>query len=291
MQKHAYLILAHANPEFLQTLVNCLDNPANDIFIHWDAKSGDIPALFAKHSPIRFTTDRFKVYWGDFSVVEAEYALFREARRKGSHQYYHLISGADLPIKTQSEIHRQCDQNPEIEYIGFALATDTEINYRVNHFFLFPHQFQSRNVLVKVLRRTAVILQDVFKVRTQKGVFKKGSQWVSVTESFVDYLLDSEAYVRKVFKHTLCPDELYKQTLCWNSIFRDRRLETTDEFEACRRFINWENGDLKELAQDDIPVVLNSNRWFARKFNPANPMIINQILLSINEYGDPNIHH
>lgn len=281
MQKHAYLILAHANPEFLQTLVNCLDDPANDIFIHWDAKSGEIPHITAGESGLLFTSERVSVHWGDFSVVEAEYALFREARRNGRYQYYHLISGADLPVKSQEEIHRQCSLAPETEYIGFATPAEGEIEWRVGHYFLFPHRFQSRSIFIKGVRKAANALQDLFRIRRQNGEFKKGAQWASVTEAFVDYLLSQEENVRKTFRRTFCPDELYKQTLCWNSGFRNRLPGTEDEFEGCRRFIKWENGFLAPIVREDIPAMLGSDRWFARKFSPDDQDTINQVLSSI----------
>lgn len=46
------------------------------------------------------------VRWGDISVVDAEFALFDEAYRRGEYSYYHLLSGVDMPLKTQNYIHR-----------------------------------------------------------------------------------------------------------------------------------------------------------------------------------------
>ena len=37
--KHAFLIIAHDNPELLKVLVDLLDHPDCDIFIHIDLKS------------------------------------------------------------------------------------------------------------------------------------------------------------------------------------------------------------------------------------------------------------
>ena len=36
--KHAYLILAHNEFEVLRKLISALDDPRNDIFIHFDEK-------------------------------------------------------------------------------------------------------------------------------------------------------------------------------------------------------------------------------------------------------------
>ena len=46
-----------------------------------------------------------KVYWGDISLVKVEYLLFESALSHGPYAYYHLLSGTDLPIKSQDYIH------------------------------------------------------------------------------------------------------------------------------------------------------------------------------------------
>ncbi len=282
MSKHAYLILAHSNPAMLQRLLDCIDYPLNDIYIHWDAKSGELPTLSASFSKVVFTSKRVKVYWGDYSVVEAEYLLFNESHKRGPYQYYHLISGADLPIKTQEEIHKECDDKEGTEFIGFADSSESEINWRVNHHFIFPHKLKSSSIIVKGLRKVFFSIQDILKIHNKNGVFKKGSQWVSVTDAFVLYLLSKEKEVRKTFKGTFCPDEMYKQTLCWNSAFRSKLNNTQDEFEGCHRFIKWESGELKDLTLDDVPKMLTSDRWFARKFTPDKEEIIDLVSHSVN---------
>ena len=39
MDRHAYLILAHKNFGQLRKLIELLDDPRNDIFVHVDAKA------------------------------------------------------------------------------------------------------------------------------------------------------------------------------------------------------------------------------------------------------------
>ena len=48
--------------------------------------------------------DRVPVNWGG-SQIRAELSLLKCAVKK-KYDYYHLVSGADLPIKTQDEIHQ-----------------------------------------------------------------------------------------------------------------------------------------------------------------------------------------
>lgn len=41
--KHAYLILDHKEWGLLQTMIDCINDPRNDIFVHIDAKVKEIP--------------------------------------------------------------------------------------------------------------------------------------------------------------------------------------------------------------------------------------------------------
>lgn len=54
-KKHAYLILAHSEPEILGILVSLLDDERNDIFIHIDKKSNIMDFL-------RVKTDRSNLF-------------------------------------------------------------------------------------------------------------------------------------------------------------------------------------------------------------------------------------
>ena len=47
---------------------------------------------------------RMEVQWGDYSVVEAELKLLHAAVAE-NYQYFYRISGMDLPLKPQAEIH------------------------------------------------------------------------------------------------------------------------------------------------------------------------------------------
>lgn len=60
-----------------------------------------------------------EVYWGDISQVQVEYLLFETALSHGSYAYYHLLSGTDLPIKSQDYIHAFFQQNAGKEFVGF----------------------------------------------------------------------------------------------------------------------------------------------------------------------------
>ena len=56
-----------------------------------------------KKSALHFV-ENVREQWGGYSQIQSELILFQAAWEHG-YEYYHLISGVDLPIKTQDEIH------------------------------------------------------------------------------------------------------------------------------------------------------------------------------------------
>lgn len=87
--KHAYLIIAHNEFEILKRLIQALDDERNDIYIHFDRKLNHYPDCRTSYAKLTFLEERMDVRWGDISVVDAEFALFDEAYRRGEYSYYH----------------------------------------------------------------------------------------------------------------------------------------------------------------------------------------------------------
>lgn len=282
--KHAYLIMAHNEPRLLEHLISCLDHERNDIYIHIDRKANfDGCMLSAVQSRLYVLPERLDGHWGDFSLVEIELLLFKEAHARGKYAYYHLLSGVDMPIKSQDEIHAYCDQHSGTEFIGFADAPKQELHWRSQHYFLFPGEFQSANLGKRLLRTVFARLQSCVGYRRCRLKVKKGAQWCSVTEAFVVYLLEKEEQIRSDFSHTYCPDELYIQTLCWNSRFKNAIFDKENEFLSCKRFIKWVDGSLLPLTEDDLGTMLNSPCWFARKFSNSNWRLVKALKKELNE--------
>ena len=276
--KHAYLILAHTDVPLLETLVRSIDDRRNDIYIHWDAKSGKFPSINVKESQLVFLNERIDVRWAGFSMVEAEYLLFKAAYANGPYDYYHLISGSDLPIKTQDYIHSECEKMAGTEFIAFADASQKEIDFRTRHYFLFSEEFRTKNVLKRVLRFLYLKYQDVFYKKRSDITFRKGSQWCSLTHEFVGYLLTQEENVRTTFSHTFCPDEMFIQTVCFNSDYMKKVRKASYEFDGNMRFIKWENGELLHIEAKDLAALKECNRWFARKFSSSDPSLIDKVI-------------
>lgn len=278
--KHAYLILAHHEFDLLRTLIRCLDDPRNDIYVHIDRKAGALPELHAERSALRILGRRIDVRWGDYSVVEAEFALFEAARKNGPYAYYHLLSGADLPLKRQDDIHRFFEANAGMEFIGYTLTEMTpELVRKVQRWHLFPKDFRNRSQVKRIVRALWIRCQELAGWKRNRQIdFKKGSQWVSVTEAMADRFLAQRDWARKVFRNTFCADEIVFQTLCWNSPLRSRLYDTRDDGRGCMRAIGWRDHVLIDWSAGDYETLAASPALFARKFNNTDPAFIERIV-------------
>ena len=283
MYKHAYLIIAHTDFHQLLQLVKQLDDVRNDIYIHIDRKASfDGEEIQTSKAGLYILPQRLDARWGDFSLVEVEYLLFEAAFSQDNYSYYHLLSGVDLAIRSQDDIHHYCEQHAGTEFIGFAQKVPSqELHWRSQHYFLFAKDFHSTSLWKRGLRAAFVYLQDLVHYRRSKWEVKKGAQWCSVTCDFVRYLLAHRVEIYKAFHHTYCPDELFIQTLCWNSPFKERININQDEFEGCKRYIPWKDGHLLPITVDDVELMMQSDKWFARKFSSQQPEVIEALLNKI----------
>lgn len=277
--KHAYLIIAHSSFGLLQELLSALDDVRNDIYVHIDKKANVNEKDFqVEHSKLMFLPIRLDGRWGDFSLVQIELLLFEAAHEKGCYEYYHLLSGVDFPIKSQNYIHEFCSRHSGREFLGFADASDDEIYWRAQHYFLFPRDFQSKNLLKKVFRALFARLQSLVGYTRIREEVKKGCQWCSISHAFVAYILQHKDYIYSKFNHTYCPDEMFLQTLCWNSPFKHRIYDVKDEFGSCKRYIKWKDGvNIQIMDNEDIGSLLDSEKWFARKFTERGAGLLGAI--------------
>lgn len=282
--KHAYLILAHNEYPVLECLIKAIDDPRNDIYIHFDLKVKELPIIKTNKSNLYIIENRIDVRWGDVSVVEAEYILFEEAIKNDIYAYYHILSGVDMPLQSQDEIHRFFDIHQGKEFIGFyQYAMAEEMDRKVNRVHLFPKDFRrvpgTVSLIKRLIRFLAMKIQYIIGYRRNKSVvFRKGTQWASLTADFVRYVLLHKKKVLNTYKYTFCSDEVFLQTLCWNSNFKNNLFNAENEEQGSMRMIGWKDGVLYDWENKDYDILVKSEFLFARKFNSKNIEVVNRIL-------------
>ena len=286
--RHAYLIIAHSNWEQLKTLLQLLDEVNNAIYIHIDSKATDVPMIDLRKSVKKaqiWLYQKYKVYWGSFELVQVELLLFQEAYKK-HYDYYHLLSGADLPIKTQEEINSFFEKNNGLEFVQYdtneRFEKDKEIGRRTKlyHFlqnYRRRYNWKLLNSFFTLLERISLAVQLLLHIdrmrKYPKVVVKYGSQWVSITDDLVEYLLQNEALIQHLFHCTNCADELFIQTLVYNSEFKNRLYDKDfdDDVRGNMRLIDMKkrgnNGNPYTWRITDIEEIKQSKCLFARKFD------------------------
>jgi len=264
--RHAYLIMAHTNFDQLQALIDLLDDARNDIYLHIDKKVQNLPAVTARHSGL-FMTDRIDVVWGSYSQIRCEMTLFRAAA-EGHYQYYHLISGMDLPLKTQDEIHAFFKEHNGMEFIAIDPVTETtkDFSFRTQYYHLLTdYAGNGKSLFRKGLRfldRVLVSAQKALHI-TRKGgaALYKGANWVSITDTMVRHILSQETAIEKQFRLSYCADELFLQSIAMESSLRENITGT------CMRAIDWHRGSPYTYRAEDVPGLLASENLWGRKFD------------------------
>lgn len=296
MKKHAYLIIAYDKFEQLAFQISLLDDPRNDIFIHMDKRTDFTEAdqaklvAAAKHSSVYFTP-RIAVHWGHFSLVECELILYKEASQKDTYAMYHLISGADMPLRSQDDIHTFfADKLDKIFITRYNQEEAEELKlYKLVEHYHFSRRIDPRQLSPlprKLLRayqiaenkiQTALHIDRLHGKREEMG-FDGFSEWKSIGHDVVLAVLAHEVWIRKQFRFTFCSDEYFfpmtlKRAGLLDRIYHyDPVEEVPDEFQGNLRYINWWDGRPYEwtdseadMAQLDKGIALG--HLFSRKFN------------------------
>lgn len=289
--KHAYLIMCHSNFKILAKLVSALDNPRNDIYIHVDSKVNSLnklkKMLTVKKATLTFTR-RINVNWGGFSQIKAELILLEEAT-KNEHAYYHLMSGVDMPLKSQEEIFRFFDDNQGQEFIGIdEISEDGEaFSARIKYYHLLQ-DIIGRNsgvhiAIAEKIEQMLLKFQAVMKVNRLKSVstpIYKGANWFSITHPLAEYLLNNKKLIKQLFGNGLCADELFLQTITMASPYAGNVVNDT------LRYIDWNRGFPYIFKMEDYNELVSSPKLFVRKFDENVDMEVVERLHAMLQVGD-----
>lgn len=269
--KHAYIIIAHNNFYCLEKLLILLDDSRNDIFLHIDAKVKNFDFTkfrsLCKHANVIFPKRRINVQWGTQSQVRTEMLLFRTAAECGPYHYYHLISGSDLPLKTQAEIHTFFADKTECFITIHEKLTDYDYQ-RISRY----HGLFGQNMPWSLrLNGYSGLLQEKLRVDRVRHLghmtIKRGWNWVSLPHCAVELLIKKRRFIRKLTAFSICADEIYKQIVLLNADCRDVKICKDC---SCLRLVDWERGTGSHphtFTEEDYEMLCRSDMLFARKFD------------------------
>lgn len=281
MMKHAYLIVAHNEFGLLEKQMRLLDDPRNDFYIHIDKKVKDFPFdtfhSFLQHSKVYYI-DRLDIRWGDYNMIRCELNLL-EAAMKGNYRYYHLLSGVDLPLKSNDEIHAFFRENDGKELVQYWPMVDPYLVNRTGRFHLI-HLKTSRYSAVRAFGKLAYLpiraLHRCGYVRPwdPDRTFAYGGNWFSITHDLAQYVLSQKNWIHSRFRMTECADEVFLQSVVADSAFREKLYYPKTERNSMgnMRMVDWVRTNGKNpwtFRMEDYESLIHSPCLFARKFSTA----------------------
>ena len=278
--KHAYLIIAHNEFEVLKRLVSALDDARNDIYVHIDKKVKTMPELHAKLSGLYVLDKRIDVRWGHVSQIKTELLLFETALKNGPYEFYHLISGTHLPLKSQDEIHGFFG-----ERAGFNLFSnlekrddDYQVTLKLHRVNLFLRGFASKNRFYRsfsqFMWKSCVAVQRWLHISINNGMpFYWANNWCSMSNDAVALLCEKKREIVRIYRWSFCGDEFFVPSMLMSS---PMALSVINEPDLLYNHIGRYNAVM--LTEDDYDSLTQCSCLFARKFSAANKGLIYKLL-------------
>lgn len=276
--RHAYCIMAHGQIHQLQRLLDVLDDVRNDIYLHVDKKCKDsLSILHTAKSKLIFTSKRLDVRWSDISQVDAEICLFQTMLdTNNNYNRVHFISGVDLPLKTQDEIHDFFNKHNNEEFINIRKDLTFCRRLKFYHFFVC---YRRNHILADYARKLFLLPQLLFvnRLRTAPLKFAYGWNWCSLTVKAIKEIVTTYKKYRYVFLYSTSADELYKQMILYTS--GKYKISSMGPL----RYILFKKGNPspKVLTMVDYNNMMASGCLFARKFDER---VDNEVISKVIEH-------
>jgi hypothetical protein len=277
----AFLISAHHEPETLRRLVEALDEPWVQFFIHVDAKTEIAPFLAAlKDLPrVHFVDKRVKVYWAGWSQIEATLTLMRAAfETEPACERFVFISGACYPTRSNKALRDFLLAEP-LDYITSVRVPNVEESKPLSRFSCWRFEGGNREkgakaFGIKLINKVAERLPIRNWKKGLKGLLPyAGSSWWALTRDTVAYILSFAAAhpaILTFFHHVAYPDEAFFQTVIMNSPIASRvrrNLTYTDWSNPAERPCHITANHVDALTAQSPP---DRPCFFARKFSSKN---------------------
>lgn len=284
LMKHAYLIMAHGSWKVLKMLIQIIDNEKNDIFLHIDKKVKSFPNVeeWLFHSRL-IVVNSCDVKWASFSQTECEIALLEKAVSFDEYSYYHLLSGVDMPLKPAEDIYSFFENSGRKNFIAINAYERSYSFRRIAYYHNLVELNAFRNSkLLKVIDRVLEYGQRIIginRLRDKDIIIVDGWTWFSITGEFAKYVLSQKELISELYKLTIASDEIFLQTIAFNSAFFNTLYDTKDLKKGSMRLIDWDRGKPYTWGNEegDFEALLNSPYMFARKFDEDHMDIVNQL--------------
>lgn len=297
MKKIAFLILAHIDVEQLHRLIYALDDNRFDIYVHIDKKKNldefNLNRILMKDGHLYVCPERYRVIWGDISIVDATLAMYAQARKNFDYTRYVTLSGLDYPIMSNDQLYSELCESAT-EFMGGALLEDSAF-MRVDWPFFWrnPLCFQiSRHIvgnklayrIITMLRRNK---HKSLQIDGRNAMIYFAPQWHALSGDFVKYMLDilrRNPQIYSYFKHSFAPDEMLIPTILFNSEYSNYAstfsIKQHYNDMAVTHYLNYD-AKVQIFDESRCDDIINSKKMFVRKISGKKS---EKLVSMLNEY-------
>lgn len=265
----AHIIITHKNYSQVARLIQTMQHPQSDFYIHSDAR---VPAAELDNLKDLQNTflirKRIKCNWGGYSLTKAIFNSISEVLATGiAYDYINLLSGQDYPISPPEQFHNFLTQQNGKNFIAYDESQESEWwrkaagRYEKYHFT--DYKFKGKFLLEKIVNKIAPGRKFPGYTTLYGG---NTSTWWTISRECAIYLnktFNSSSQLPKFLRFCWGTDEFVITTIIMNSPFKEHTINNN------LRYIDWSEGkDSPKLFDlSDYEKIKNSKKMLARKFD------------------------
>lgn len=282
----AYLVFAHKNPAQLGRLLHRLYYPGCTFYVYVDAKA-DVRAfqdatVGIPAGTVVWLPKRKPISWGDFSLSAAYlYGFEVILQQRPEPDFIITISGQDYPIATNEAIHNWLGEHIDQSIIDHELVTEDSPHLieRIERYYLsikahrtLAYPYPDANDFRKKAFNTVLGLSGLFTLPRRLPLDHQmyfGTNWFQLKPTAARYVIDfartNPDYLR-FSRTTYVPEEFFFQTILAHAPDALRHTLCNQRM----TFMQWDRPPgsyFIPLSTDDLPAMLHSEKFFARKFD------------------------
>lgn len=268
----AYNLSVHKNPKQVSRLMRSIYSSEDlyylNIFNIFGLHANKKRAEWADHlKPFEKSNVSFMFRssnaWGTIEQVKTTIAAM-EHFRNSEYSYFINLSGQCYPIKSIRSI-KETLSNDTRSYMQFYPITNYEHRFAY-HYYPIPNWRPTQFLLALVVGRPetnkSIRVPRLNKKLLQSFDLYMGSTWFCLHKDHVEYVLDfikNNPDYLKFFSTVQIPEEHFFQIILLNSPHKSEIINDS------LRYLVWPGP--KVLRTEDIDHILNSGKFFARKFD------------------------
>jgi hypothetical protein len=245
------------------------------VFLHVDKKSdqGAYRRALGEQSKLCKFVDPVEVFWGGYSMVQAELRLIHAARSAGEFDRFVFITDDTIPLFPPHWLNAVLGRDRElISAVPQGAGSKNDLNYQ--RFWHYDHPLTTERMppgrsteIDDDLLASVMDIADLKKIGKKQVRLAHGYPYWALSASVVAEISDvvaNDLHLVRSFRYARQPDELMLQT-----IFLKRAGKGVDLTPVYMDFFSQNGGPRVITSITGLPFDLHEHQTFVRKIHPG----------------------